>query len=262
MNKRKFINLICALLIILNTIGCNVYAKILVEPQNEPTRKCKQKIAFLTFDDGPCVNNTEKIVNILKENNVKASFFIVGQKAEENPKAMKSLVDSDMCLMPHTYSHDYKIYRTSNDYFNDLNKCMETIKKFTGSKKRFNYVRIPGGSDNLVSNRNVLSNIRKDIIKNDMYYVDWNVCSGDAEAHYVPKVKIVNNVKKQSVNKDMIVILMHDAYYKKTTVESLPEIIKYIKDQGYTFKTFDDINENEKNELIRIKVIDKKQKID
>lgn len=261
MNKRKFINFICVVLIIVNTTCLNVYAEALEEPQNN-SNTCKQKIAFLTFDDGPCVNNTQKIVNILNENNIKASFFIVGQKAEENPKAMKALVDSGMCLMPHTYSHDYKIYKSSNDYFNDLNKCMETIKKFTGSRKKFNYVRIPGGSDNLVSNRNVLSNIRKDIIKNDMYYVDWNVCSGDAEAHYVPKVKIVNNVKKQSSDKNMIVILMHDAYYKKTTVESLPEIIKYIKDQGYTFKTFDDINESEKKELIRIRVIDKKQKND
>lgn len=260
MNKGKVSGFICVILIVLNIMCYNVYAEVLVEPQNNVNR-CKQKVAFLTFDDGPCVNNTEKIVNVLKENNIKASFFIVGQKAEENPKAMKALVDSGMCLMPHTYSHDYKIYKSSNDYFADLNKCMETIQKFTGSRK-FNYIRIPGGSDNLVCNRNVLSNIRTNLIKHGVYYVDWNICSGDAEAHYVPKSKIINNVKTQCSDQNIIVILMHDAYYKKTTVESIPEIIKYIKDKGYTFKTFDDINESEKNELIRTRVIDKKQKMD
>lgn len=260
MNKRKFINFICIILIIINTACCNISAEALAKPQNDCS-KGKQKIAFLTFDDGPCINNTEKIVNILKENNIKASFFIVGQKAEENPKAMKILVDNNMCLMPHTYSHDYKIYKSSNDYFDDLNKCMETIKKLTG-KKKFDYVRIPGGSDNLVSSKKVLSSIRKRLIEHNIHYIDWNVCSGDAEAHYVPKTKIVSNVKKQCANKNMIVILMHDTYYKKTTVESLPEVIKYIKDQGYIFKTFDDINADEKNELIRIRVIDKKQKRD
>ncbi|WP_234122177.1 polysaccharide deacetylase family protein [Clostridium hydrogenum] len=221
----------------------------------------EKKIAFLTFDDGPCINNTQKIIDILKKNNIKATFFIVGQKADENPKAMKELVSSGMCIMPHTYSHEYKIFKTLNDYENDLTKCINTIEKYTG-KKKFVYVRVPGGSDNLVSNRYVLRDIRNDIIKQGRYYVDWNVSSGDATAHYVPRDKIINNVKEQCTDKKIAVILMHDAYYKKTTVESLDEIIKYVKDKGYTFKTFDEISDAEKDELIRIRVINRKQKID
>lgn len=228
---------------------------------NKPTEGTPEKIAFLTFDDGPTPNNTVKIINELNKSNIKATFFVVGQKEEENPIAFKELVKNKMCIMPHTYSHNYDIYKSLSTYNDDLDKCMNLIRGVRG-KKKLEFVRIPGGSDNQVSNKYVLSSIRKSILDRGMNYVDWNVCSGDAEAHYVPKSKIIGNVKKQCTGQKIIVILMHDSYYKKTTVESLSEIINYIKDKGYTFKTFDDVSEKEKNEMIDMGIINRKQKID
>lgn len=252
--KKKIIIIAVVIFVCINFFNLSEF-KVYASNENE------KKVVFLTFDDGPSVNNTQKIIDILNKNNVKATFFIVGQKADENPKVMQDLVKSGMCIMPHTYSHNYKIFNTVSEYIDDLNKCINTIEKYTGSKK-FVYVRVPGGSDNLVSNKYVLSNIRNDIIRHGMYYVDWNISSGDATAHYVPKIKIINNVKEQCGDKKIMVVLMHDAYYKKTTVESLDEIIKYVKEKGYTFKTFDQISEAERNELVRIRVINRKQKID
>lgn len=254
--KKKIIivlSIMITLAVFFDNVRAETYSNKLVATQN--------KVAFLTFDDGPCINNTKKITDILKSNNIKATFFIVGQKAEENPEAMKILVNNEMCLMPHTYSHDYNIYKTVDGYFNDLNKCMEVIKKYQPNKNLI-YTRIPGGSDNPMSNKSILSHIRKGIISRGMNYVDWNISTGDATAHYVPGEKIIGNLRKQCQDQKIVVVLMHDTYYKKTTVETLPQVIKYLKDKGYTFKTFNDITENEKNELIRIKVINRKQGMD
>ncbi|EET85005.1 polysaccharide deacetylase [Clostridium carboxidivorans P7] len=94
---------------------------------NDPSLNPKE--VFLTFDDGPCINNTRKILSILKDNNVKASFFIVGIKANENPQILKEISDSGMCVGVHTYSHDYKkIYRNLNTYLDDYDACYNVIK--------------------------------------------------------------------------------------------------------------------------------------
>ena len=103
-----------------------------------------------------------------------------------------------------------------------------------------------------------LNLIKKALNDKGIKYVDWNVCSGDADSHEVPVEKIKRNVKNQSQNKKFAVILMHDAYYKHFTVESLPEIITYLKDQGFVFRTFEDLTKAEEKEMIDLEVINKK----
>jgi peptidoglycan/xylan/chitin deacetylase (PgdA/CDA1 family) len=215
------------------------------------------KEVFLTFDDGPCINNTQKILKILKDNNVKASFFIVGLKATENPKILKELSDSGMCVAIHTYSHNYKkIYKNLDAYLEDYNACADVIKKLTG-KTPSSYIRLPGGSTNLVTSKSNLALIKKTLQEKGIKYVDWNVCSGDAESHVVAVDKIKNNTITQCKNKNLAVILMHDTYYKYFTVEALPDIIKYFKSEGYVFRTFDDISPAEEKEMIRLKIMNK-----
>lgn len=215
------------------------------------------KEVFLTFDDGPCINNTRKILSILKDNNVKASFFIVGIKANENPQILKEISDSGMCVGVHTYSHDYKkIYRNLNTYLDDYDACYNVIKKLTG-KTPSPYIRLPGGSTNLVTSKANINSIKEALHEKGIRYVDWNVCSGDAESHVVAVDKIKNNVMTQCKNKNFAVILMHDTYYKYFTVEALPDIIKYLKNEGYVFKTFDDISPAEEEEMIKLKIMNK-----
>ncbi|MBV1822292.1 hypothetical protein KUA25_30245, partial [Bacteroidales bacterium MSK.15.36] len=66
-------------------------------------------------------------------------------------------------------------------------------------------------------------------------HIDWNIENGDARRLNVPKEELLNNVKRDMVNHNHLVILMHDSATKKTTVESLPELIEYLKGQGFEF---------------------------
>jgi peptidoglycan/xylan/chitin deacetylase (PgdA/CDA1 family) len=263
---RKVCGFSCNLLIITLLFTCfnyssNVFADELnIFNSNFKNQNIQEypKEAFLTFDDGPCVNNTKKILTILNDNNIKATFFIVGIKAEENPGALKELSTNGMCIGVHTYSHKYKeIYKNLDAYLNDYEACRNIIKTIT-NKEPVNYTRLPGGSTNLMTSKTNLNLIKKALNDKGIKYVDWNVCSGDADSHEVPVEKIKRNVKNQSQNKKFAVILMHDAYYKHFTVESLPEIITYLKDQGFVFRTFGDLTEVEEKEMIDLGIINKK----
>ncbi|MDF2504554.1 polysaccharide deacetylase family protein [Clostridium sp.] len=215
------------------------------------------KEVFLTFDDGPSPNNTRKILKILNDNNVKATFFIVGIKGKENPAIIKELSDDGMSIGIHTFSHDYKnIYKDLDSYILDYEKCKDSIIKSTG-KNPIPYVRLPGGSDNLVANKLILDSIKTTLNYNGINYVDWNVCSGDADSQTVPVIKIKDNIQTQCKNKKMAVILMHDTYYKHFTVESLPEIITYLKNQGFVFRTFDDLTEEEEENMLNAGIMNR-----
>ncbi|MBV7274985.1 polysaccharide deacetylase [Clostridiaceae bacterium UIB06] len=217
----------------------------------------KAKEVFLTFDDGPCNNNTKKILNILKDNNIKATFFIIGTKGEENPQILKELSDNGMSVGVHTYSHKYnEIYKNTDSYFKDYYNCQRVIRRITG-RDPAPYLRMPGGSDNLVASKKILDNIKNILRQKDLKYVDWNVSSGDAESCKVSVEKIKKNVIDQCKNKKIAVILMHDTYYKNTTVEALPYIVKTLKDEGFIFKTFDDITQNEETQMVKMRVINR-----
>ncbi|PRR81670.1 hypothetical protein [Clostridium luticellarii] len=132
--------------------------------------------------------------------------------------------------------------------------CRDVIKNIT-NKEPISYTRLPGGSTNLVASKKNLTLIKEALNNKDIKCVDWNVCSGDADSHEVAVEKIKRNVEDQCKNKKFAVVLMHDTYYKHFTVESLPEIIAYLKTQKFTFRTFEDLTETEKKEMINLGII-------
>jgi peptidoglycan-N-acetylglucosamine deacetylase len=214
-----------------------------------------RKKVFLTFDDGPS-QNTLKILNILKENNVRGTFFIIGKMAEANPDLIKKLHESGMCVASHSYSHDYKIYKSANSYFDDLFKCDEIIYRITGSYS-VPFIRFPAGSYNTLYGKAVMMEIKSQLKSRGINYVDWNVSSADTASESVPKDIIKSNIVNQCSLWDVSVALMHDAAGKKTTVEALPEIISALKAKGYEFKTFRDISPREKQEMIRLSIMNR-----
>lgn len=248
-------------LIFLVVIVCmlgNLFSPLTVKAHHCSKCQMEEKKIFLTFDDGPSPNNTLKILNILKENNIKATFFVVGNMAETYPSIVKALNDNGMCILPHTYCHEYKtIYSSTNSYFNDLNKCINSITKITG-KVPPKYTRLPGGSDNQVCSKNILSNIRNNLNIKGFDYIDWNVTSGDAMANTVATSTIKTNVNNQCSSKKLGVVLMHDCYYKTTTVEALPATIKNLKSQGFKFRTFNDLTLEEKENMIRLGIMNRR----
>lgn len=212
------------------------------------------KEVFLTFDDGPSPNNTLKVLDILNQNNIKATFFVIGKHVDAYPEIVKTLQENGMCILTHTYSHDYAIYKSKETYFNDLEAGNEAIKRATGDYP-IKYVRLPGGSDNRVSSMNIMKDIRDTLKQKDIRYVDWNVSSGDAAADVVPMNTIRDNLLGQFRYRNFAVMLMHDAQAKTTSAEALPYVIKYLKEQGFVFRTFDDITPTEEKEMIKQRVI-------
>ena len=101
----------------------------------------KYKVVYLTFDDGPTPINTPKILEILKKNNVKGTFFVIGQ----NPDMYKTITDSGNLVALHTYSHVYgEIYKSEDTFFKDLYKIRDLVKEKTGIDSKI--TRLPGGS--------------------------------------------------------------------------------------------------------------------
>ncbi|WP_079913618.1 polysaccharide deacetylase family protein [Paenibacillus sp. 32352] len=195
------------------------------------------KVAYLTFDDGPS-RNTERILQILSEHDVKATFFITGRAAEHYLPTLKHTIQMGHTLGNHTFSHDYQRIYTSVEAFKaDADRLNRFLKDRVGVET--DLLRFPGGSNNRLSwrfgGRKVMNAITREMSKNGYQYFDWNVSSTDAAAVVQPKEEIINAVKGNSAGKDRIIVLMHDMDVKTTTVEALPEIILYLKQQGYQF---------------------------
>jgi peptidoglycan/xylan/chitin deacetylase (PgdA/CDA1 family) len=194
--------------------------------------KDQRKIAYLTFDDGPSPNNTPKILDILKINNIKATFFIIGKNAEMNPELLKREVKEGHELAIHSYCHIINIiYKSPDAYVNDIKRCFDIIVSIVG-KNSFNgkLIRFPDGSFS------VSKQFRNAIAKAGYIYVDWNALVGDAEKPtMMPDDYLFDRLKTTTHNKSHVIILLHDAASKKTTTEILPEVISYLKEKGYTF---------------------------
>jgi Predicted xylanase/chitin deacetylase len=213
------------------------------------------KEVFLTFDDGPSVN-TLKILKILDENNVKATFFVIGSNVDRYPDLVRAEYKDGMAILNHSYTHEYSMYKSVESTMADFNKCNASIKNTIGLEP-LPYLRFPGGSDNTVSKSKIMKNIRNEVVAKGMEYIDWNVDSGDADRIKVAVGAIDNNLIKELYGRNFAVTLMHDAPAKTTTVEALPTIIDYLKRQGYVFRTFEDLTPTEEKEMIREGVIDK-----
>nr|WP_246578219.1 polysaccharide deacetylase family protein [Clostridium frigoris] len=191
------------------------------------------KTAYLTFDDGPSVNNTPVILNTLDKYNIKATFFIVGNMALKYPDLVRKEFSDGHSIGNHSYSHDYNyIYSDTNIFIKDINKCDTVLKLILGSNFNTKLVRFPGGSFGAK-----LKPFRKELNNHGYNYVDWNDLTGDAEGQNIPVYKLLDNLKKYTKGKEHVVILMHDFSTKSTTVQALPQVIEYLKSQNYSFKT-------------------------
>ena len=206
---------------------------------------------YLTFDDGPSNGNTNKILDILEKNNIKATFFVVGNRISANKSIIKRAKNLNMAIYPHCNNHDYdKIYSSKNSYLKDLNCCKKNMINILGENcSDFRFVRLPGGATNKVCKKEVLNNIKNEIKSQNIMYIDWNVDSGDAVARNVSSNIIKNNMKNYSGIYNVEVVLMHDSGDKESTVDTLQSIINNYKNKNYKFKTLNNISKEEINIL-------------
>lgn len=210
------------------------------QKQKEPQQQQPSggpKTIYLTFDDGPSPN-TPKILKILSDNGVKATFFV--KNGGKYNHYMKDIVDQGHTIALHTYTHDYAaVYSSDEAYFNDLQKISDLVYSETGVRSKF--IRFPGGASNTVSrkySKGIMSRITKEVENCGYRYYDWNVTSGDANSKPLNASEILDNCKKLPKAKTAIV-LMHDTAGKDSTVEALPEVIAYYKSIGCLFGVID-----------------------
>ena len=199
------------------------------------------KRAFLTFDDGPS-SNTSQILDILNERGIKATFFVLGSNVEKSPEMVKRMYDEGHFIANHGYSHVYEtIYQSPQAVLDEYNRCNQVVRDAIGEQEYNSHLfRFPGG---LVGGKYAdIKNQANDLLlQNDIVHVDWNALNGDSETTSPTIEYEVQRVQETVGDKQSVVILMHDAQAKTVTVEALPTIIDYLKEQGYEFKNFYEI---------------------
>ena len=196
------------------------------------------KRAFLTFDDGPS-SNTQPILDILKEKEVKATFFVLGSNVEKAPETVKRIYDEGHFIANHGYSHVYtSIYQSPQTVLDEYNRCNQLVRDAIGEQEYNSHLfRFPGGF--VGGQYSEIKNQAKDLLlQNNIVHVDWNALNGDSEIKEPTVDFELQRIADTTCDKQSVVILMHDAEAKKATVEALPNIIDYLKGQGYEFKNF------------------------
>ena len=207
-----------------------------VDGENQKIEGQKQKV-YLTFDDGPS-ENTAKILDILKEKNVKATFFVIGKEDEESKALYQRIVAEGHTLGMHSFSHKYSIIYESLDSFEeDVNHLRSYLAEITGVEP--NIMRFPGGSSNQVSNTDMTEFIRY-LNEEEITYYDWNVASGDATSQAYTADELVQNVITDVTKYDTSIVLMHDAATKGTTVDALGPMIDQLQAMGVELLPIDE----------------------
>lgn len=201
-------------------------------------RPLNEKIIYLTFDDGPSNSITPQLLDILKEENVKATFFVVNH-GEGLDYLIKREYDEGHSVALHTNSHNYAtIYSSEDAYFNDLNAIGNKVENIIGYRPKI--IRFPGGSSNTISrfNPGIMSRLSVLTLNKGYEYIDWNVDCDDAGGA-LNSFNVYNNVIN-NLNDKNNVVLMHDFESNYKTLNAIRDIIKKAKELGYVFKPIDE----------------------
>ena len=196
------------------------------------------KRVFLTFDDGPSSSVTPLILDTLKQENIKATFFVLGSRVELNPEITKRAYEEGHYIASHGYSHVYsQIYASPQSVLDEYNKSLTAIRNAIGVQEYNPHLfRYPGGFSG-----GKYANIKKQSVQlldaNNIAHVDWNALTSDA-AGCTTTEQFLAELEKTVPKHNSVVVLMHDAGSKKATAEALTTIISYFRDRGYEFENF------------------------
>ncbi|MDZ8221994.1 polysaccharide deacetylase family protein [Nostoc sp. ChiVER01] len=193
-----------------------------VHPRNN------EKVIALGIDDGPWPKTTLEMLDILKQNDVKVTFFWVGQALQANPDLAKREVAEGHAIGNHTWHHWYRRMDEATAK-SEIDRTADLIYKTTGVKTAL--FRPPGGFLN--NGLAAYAKSQKDAV------IMWSLTSADTDPHAKPQA-FVNNVLKGA--KPGSIVLMHDGGGdRQRTVQALPQIISGLKQQGYRFVTIPEL---------------------
>ncbi|MEH1798280.1 MAG: polysaccharide deacetylase family protein [Nostoc sp.] len=189
----------------------------------------EQKVIALTFDDGPWPESTAQVLDILKKNQIKGTFFLIGQNVKNYPGLVKREIAEGHVIGNHTWHHWYQFLNPQAAAY-EIDHTADLIYQVTGIKT--NLFRPPGG---------IMHNGVASYARNSKYaIIRWSSDSVDYSRPAVPK--LINNVFKRA--KPGGIVLMHDGGGNRSkTVQALPEIIANFRKQGYRFVTIPELLE-------------------
>lgn len=201
--------------------------------QKIQNKQSEYKIAYLTFDDGPYYL-TYKYLEVLKEYNIKGTFFTIGsgktrcydKSSYDCTKLYKEIVDAGHTIANHTYSHAIftGLYNSADSFIYQINKQEEYIKEKTGVVT--NIARFPGGT---ATAGRLKDKIIEKLREENYGWVDWTAADGDGGALY-SKEQAWERFTKE-IDEDIEVVLFHD--YSSITLSILPDAIEYLQDNNY-----------------------------
>ena len=200
-----------------------------------------EKTVYLTFDDGPSNNITPLILDLLKQEQIRATFFVLGTNVNYHPEIVQRAYNEGHYIANHGFTHRYaEIYENTETILNDYLQCNQALKKALNNENYESKIyRYPGGStggrfhDTKATGKKLLK-------ENHIAYLDWNALTCDAEGTPT-KESIIENLHKTVGDKQVVVLLMHDSSSKILTYETLPEVIAFFREKGYSFKNLYDV---------------------
>ena len=200
----------------------------------------QEKNVYLTFDDGPS-ELTEKVLDILKEEQVVGTFFVVGSRVDLYPQIVKRAYNEGHFIANHGYTHIYsQIYANPQNVLNEYIQCEQAIKNAINVQEYNSYLfRFPGGSSG-GRYANIKKQAKDILAQNNITSTNWNCLTGDAEGSNTPEA-IINRFNQTRANQGGLIVLMHDAVDKQLTVDTLKQLIQILKSENYQFKNFYDI---------------------
>lgn len=198
--------------------------------------KREDKIAYFTFDDGPSATVTPYILDILKEENIKATFFILGKSAEKHPELIRRIYEEGHMLANHTYTHNYALlYKSPDGLLQELEETEALIKEILGLDYPLRLMRFPGGSFG------DKDSFKKIVNEKGFVYLDWNCLNGDAEGLELTEERLIRRFESTAAKSNTLVILVHDTDTKSINIKLLPEMIEYLRAGGYTFDSLQQV---------------------
>lgn len=186
------------------------------------------KVAYLTFDDGPDEKNTAAVLDILKQEGIKATFYVTGRNVRNFPDTAKRIFEEGHALGNHSYDHDYKrLYASVGNYITEMEEADEAIYELLGVRPLI--TRAPSGRMG-----NFTKAYEDAIAANGYVEHDWNVSSADTAPGNPTAQDFIDNISGQATM-DSVIILMHSSGGHEETVKAVPEIIRILRERGYTF---------------------------
>ena len=200
--------------------------------------KSENKRVFLTFDDGPSKGVTTTILDTLKSENIKATFFVLGSRVDLYPDIVKREYEEGHYIASHGYSHVYsQLYYSPQATLDEYNKSIESIRNAIGINEYNPHLfRFPGGYSG-GKYAEIKSQAAQLLAENEIVYVDWNALTADSAGAKTTE-DFITELEKTVPKHNSVVVLMHDAGNKNVTAEALPTIIQYFRERGYEFENF------------------------